>query len=224
MTSTNKKVRIIGVLFLLQITTAIVSYSVMLDPILYDLNFIQLLAANEVTVTVAMILDLICGLSVFGIAVLLFPILKKYNERIALWYVGLRLNELVTFVIGGVMLLTLLSLSKTYQEADSSSLDSMAILAKSLLRARGNTQDISLFIYCFGTLMFYYLLFQTKLIPRFISVWGLIGVVLLFVEITANIFKTSAGGMMIMMPLGLNEIFLGFWLIFKGFDEQRLDA
>jgi len=220
MKSNKKSIRIVGILFLVQMTTAILSYSVILEPILYKQDFIKFLSSNSFQVTIAMFLDLACGLSVFGIAILLFPILKKYNERIALWYVGLRLSELLTFVIGGILLLTLLSISLDYGQAEPSDVIHFKILAKYLLNARGNTQNISLLIYCFGTSMFYYLLFYTKLIPRFITVWGLISVALLFAEIISNIFNESLGGMMIMMPLGLNEIFLGIWLIVKGFNEQ----
>ena len=92
-------------------------------------------------------------------------------------------------------------------------------LARFLLKARGSTQDLSLIGYCVGTPLFYYLLFRSKLVPRFISVWGLVGVTLLFVEIASNIFGRSAGGMIIMLPLGLNEVFLGVWLMARGFNE-----
>lgn len=220
MTSAKITIRIVGILFLVQLTTAILSYSVILDPILYRDGFLTSLFENANLVRIAMLLDLVCGLSVFGIAILLYPILKKYNERIALWYVGLRLNELIAFVIAGILLLTLLSLGIAYQEADPSEVGHLKLLAKYLLKARGSTQNISLWIYCFGTSLFYFLLFRARLVPRFISVWGLVAVGLLFVEITANIFGRSAGGMIIMMPLGLNEIFLGLWLIVKGFNER----
>lgn len=213
-------VKTVGLLFLLQMTTAVISYSVILEPILNQEDYLLRLAEKANLVRLAMCLDLICGLSVFGIAVLLYPIFKTYNERIALWYAGLRLNELICFVISGMLLLTLLTMSLNLAGAGSSPSEAYSLLAQYLLHARGSTQNLSLFVYCFGTSMFYYLLFQTKLIPRFISIWGLLGVLLLFVEITANIFKTSVGGLLIMMPLGLNEVFLGIWLIVKGFDQN----
>ncbi len=218
MTSDKKIVRLVGILFLVQMIAAVLSYSVILDPILYgSQDFLTNLPVHSFWVTISVFLDLTCGLAVFGIAILLYPILKRHNERIALWYVGLRLSELFLFAISGVLLLTLLSMSLNFEGVDPNDESSYNILAKYLLNARGSTQDISLILYSFGTSMFYYLLYRAKLVPRFISIWGLIAVGLLFVEITSNIFRESLGGIIIMMPLGLNELFLGIWLIIKGF-------
>jgi uncharacterized protein DUF4386 len=218
MDSTKQKVQIVGMLFLLQMTLAVLSHSVILAPILYKTNFLNELSVNSTMVTMAMLFDLICGASVFAIAVLLFPILKQYSERVALWYVGLRLTELVGFIISGLFLMTLLKIGQEITNvpgAESSYLEPIAIY---LRNARGNIQNISLLIYCLGAWPFYGLLFYFKLLPRFISVWGFLGVTLLFIEMVSVIFGDSLGGIMIMMPLGLNEIFLGIWLIIKGFN------
>ena len=80
MTNPIKTARIVGVLFIVQMAAAVLSYSVILEPILYKANFLSELAANSTMVTMAMLFDLICGASVFAIAVLLFPILKQYSE------------------------------------------------------------------------------------------------------------------------------------------------
>jgi hypothetical protein len=218
MNSNQNAVRIVGVLFIVQMAAAVLSYSVILEPILYKADFLNELAANSTMVTMAMLFDLICGASVFAIAILLFPILKHFSERVALWYVGQRLTELVGFMVSGLLLLTLLKIGQdTANATEASHLEPIAIY---LRNARGNIQNISLLVYCLGAWPFYGLLYYSRLIPRFISVWGLLGVTLLFIEIMASVFGTSAGGMMIMMLLGLNEIFLGIWLIAKGFNPK----
>ncbi|MFZ1678413.1 MAG: DUF4386 domain-containing protein [Saprospiraceae bacterium] len=209
--------RIVGVLFLLQMITAVISHSVILAPILYGENFLVELSANSTKVKFAMLSDLICGASVFGIAVILFPILKKHSERIALWYVGLRLNEWVIATISGIFLLTLLAISKEHVQEGMPESSYLLTLGKYLLKARGATQNLGLIGFCLSASMFYYLLFTSRLVPRFISIWGLIGVLLLFTEILSSIFGHSLGGIIIMLPMGFNEIFLGFWLIAKGF-------
>lgn len=220
MNSNQTIVRIVGVLFIVQMAAAVLSYSVILEPILYRANFLSELAANSTMVTMAMLFDLICGASVFAIAILLFPILKHFSERVALWYVGLRLTELVGFMVSGLLLLTLLKIGQDLTNEPMAESSHMEAIAMYLRKARGNIQTISLLIYCIGAWSFYGLLFYSRLIPRFISLWGLLGVTLLFIEMLANVFGTSAGGMMIMMPLGLNEIFLGIWLIVKGFNSS----
>ena len=223
MKSTQNIVRIVGVLFIVQLTAAIISYSVILEPLLQQSSFLEQLASNSTNVIVAVLLDLVTGATVFAIAVLLYPILKDFSERVALWYAGQRLTELMGLMLSGVLVLTLLNIG---QDIDTSSTASSAShlesLAIYLRKARGSVQDINLLIYSLGAWSFYGLLFYAKLIPPFISAWGLIAVTLLFIEIMANVFGTSAGGMLIMMPLGLNEIFLGVWLIFKGFDQTKI--
>lgn len=218
--SNRKLIRIVGILFLVQMAAAVLSYSVILDPILYQSDFLGALAANSTKVIIAMLSDLACGAAVFAIAVLLYPILKRYSERIALWYVGQRLTELVCFMVSGFLLLTLLNIGQ--EIADTAGAESLheEHIALYFRSARGHVQDISLLVYCLGAWSFYGLLYHYQLVPRFISAWGFLGVTLLFIEILANVFGTSAGGMMIMMPLGLNEIFLGVWLIIKGLNKQ----
>lgn len=211
--------KLIGSLFIIQMVAAVFSYSVILEPILYSSNYLNDLATNSDMVILAMLLDLLCGAAVFGIAILFYPILKKASERIALWYVGQRLTEFVGFMVGGLILLTVLKIGTQIGSASLSEKEHLETVAYSLRNARGNIQDISLLIYCLGALSLYGLLFYIKLIPRFISVWGFVAVILLFIEILSNVYGTSIGGMMIMMPLGLNEVFLGIWLIAKGFNK-----
>lgn len=218
---TNKAVRIVGILFLVQMITAVISHSVILQPILYGQNLLVDVSANSTKVIWGMLLNLACGASVFAIAVILFPILKKHSEPMALWYVGLRLNEWVMTAIGGIFLLTIVSISSEFVQAGMPE-GSYLLLGKYLLKLRGFTQILLLLGFCLSASMFYSLLIKSRLIPLFISVWGLIGVVLLFTEILANIFGHSLGGIIIMLPMGLNEIFLGIWLIVKGFNQSAI--
>ncbi len=217
-------VKLVGILFIVQMAAAVYSHSVILGPILHKTNFLSELSANSTMTTLAMLFDILCGASVFAIAVLLFPILKKYSERVALWYVGQRLTELVGFMVSGLLLLTLLKIGQEIGNASETEAFHLESIAIYLRNARGNIQVISLLVYCLGAWSFYGLLFYSRLIPRFISVWGLIGVTLLFAEILSNIFGTSLGGLMIMMPLGLNELFLGIWLIVKGFHAVQNES
>ncbi len=60
------------------------------------------MAASETKVIIAMLLDLVTYISVFGISVILFPILKKYNERIAIWYVGSTLGGIIIMLPKGL--------------------------------------------------------------------------------------------------------------------------
>jgi hypothetical protein len=74
-----------------------------------------------------------------------------------------------------------------------------------------------------GALVFYYLLYQTKLVPRWLSVWGLIAVVLVLTWNLLETFGISLNvGIVFGLPIILNEIVLGIWLIGKGFDPSGI--
>jgi hypothetical protein len=203
--------------------TASVSHSVILVPLLAGDNFLAEVSANSNRVIAAMLLDLACGASVFGIGVILFPILKKYSEPISLWHLGLRLNEWVMLTISGVFLLTLVALSKEYAAGVLPERSYLQFLGNYILTARGYTKILMLFGFCLSASMFYYLLFTSRLLPRFISIWGMVGVLLLLAEVVSNIYGKTLGGIPLMLPMGLNEIFLGIWLIAKGFTLSKIN-
>lgn len=216
-------VKLVGVLFLLQMAAASVSHSAMLAPLLYGDNMLPDVAAHPHAVTVAMLLDILCGAAVFTISVILFPLFKKINESMAIWYVGLRLNEWLCTLVSGIFLLALLALAKEYVQTALPGKLALATTGTYLLKVRGYTKVLMLLVFCLNAPVFYYLLFRSKLVPRFISIWGMVGVILLFAEITSNIFGHTLGGILIMLPMGLNEIFLGLWLIIKGFNSQVIN-
>jgi uncharacterized membrane protein len=72
-----------------------------------------------------------------------------------------------------------------------------------------------------GALLFYTVLLQSRLVPRWLSIWGLIGAVLILAWNLSGTFGIEMSfGMILALPMILNEIFLGFWLIFKGFNAS----
>jgi len=116
---TNKKTAILaGVLFI----TATVAYSlavVLLDPILGDSDYLTNISANENTLIIGTFLVLIDAVAVAGIAIVIFPVLKKHNETLALGYVGARIGESLLFSVNVLTTLTLLTLSQEFVKAGS---------------------------------------------------------------------------------------------------------
>ena len=211
-------IKLAGVLLIFQLFTAIISYSVILEPILYSQNFLEEIVSNTTRVRIAAILDFVTTLAYFGFAIILYPILRRYSERIALWYAGIKLSEFVTLTLSGILLLTILSTGQMYVAAQPEEVSYLESFAKIIRSARVHTQNLNLLAYGFGTYLFYYLLFITRLVPRFISLWGFFAVTGMLSEIMLSLFDRSSGTLVYIlgMPLGLLEIFLGFWLIIKG--------
>ena len=83
-------VKIIGILFLAQIVTYMIGNQFLISPVIYSSDFLASASENTNKLLVGSLLEIICGIAVVTISVLLFPILKKHSERIAIWYVGLQ--------------------------------------------------------------------------------------------------------------------------------------
>ena len=221
--SSQHMIRLAGGLILIQLTAAIVSHSIIMEPILFGSNdFLKDIYINSTKVRIASILDFMVGAAWFGASVLFFPVLKKYHERIALWFVGIRLAEFVTLIIGGILILSLVYISKKFENANEVELSVLQSLGEVIRFARGSTQNLSLLTYSIGSGLFFYLMLRTKLIPPALSILGLIGIVGLLTEILMSIFgfSTASFAYIILMPMGISEILLGIWLIAKGFKTE----
>ena len=153
---------------------------------------------------IVMLLELISGVAVIAIAVIMFPILKPYNERLTVGYVVFKFIEGFLMIIAGIIFLS---------------------HSTSLLEVRDWIYVNHAYIFILGALIFYYLLYQSKLIPRFISVWGVIALILLLVGNLLEIMGLSPAMLIFLyLPIMLNEVFLAIWLIVKGFNEDAITS
>lgn len=155
--------------------------------------------------------------------ILMFPVLRKHAEAIALGYVGLRIVEAVIQVAGDAIPLALLAASRASLAGVG---EAAALQASSALwiAARGQlvgTLPGLFFGLC--ALLFYAILIQSRLMPGWLSVWGLIGALMILAWNLSGTFGIEMSfGMILALPMILNEIILGFWLIFKGFNAAAI--
>ncbi len=176
---------------------------------------------------IGVLFELINDAAVVGIAVMLFPILKKHSESIALGYVGFRIIEAVIIIVGAISLLLLLTLSQEFVIAGAPDASYFQTLGTLLLAARDWVFLLGPgIVFSLGALMFYYLLYQSKLIPRFLSVWGLIGAPLLLADAgLLGMFghsPFSTISIFLNLPIAVNEMVLAVWLIVKGFNSSAI--
>ena len=222
MKANRNTARIIGAFFLIAMVTSLVG-GIWLEDLIAPPDTLDNVAAQETQVALGVLLELINGLCVIGIAVMIFPILKKQDEALALGYVALRIMEAALIVAALCIPLALIPLSQDYMAADAAGAAALQGAGTSFLAARTVIAGQMLGIF-FGlaALVLFYLLYRARLVPRFISIWGLIAAASILVwnllEMLGLHFSDGVG-MVFALPIILNEIFLGFWLIVKGFDE-----
>jgi hypothetical protein len=152
-------------------------------------DYLVTISANEGQVIIGMLIELIWALVVVGIPVMLFPIFKKHNEATALGFFALRFIEAISTVIHGLILLTLLTLSQEFVKAGAPDASYYQTAGTLLLAARDWAFLIgSGFVWSLSAVLLNYLLYQSKLVPRWLSVWGLAGAILSFANYSPQFF------------------------------------
>jgi hypothetical protein len=142
-------------------------------------DYLNQLAGHSNQTILAALLEFIWAAAGAGIAIGLYPLLKKYNAALALGSVGFRVVEAVFVLIGTLGLLSLLTLSQEFMAAGAPAAASFQTLGMLLLALRDwQLHVISGIAFALGALMYYAILYRSKLIPRWLSGWGVLGVVL----------------------------------------------
>ena len=226
MNTHRKTAIIVGVLFLTAMVTSLLGGG-LVESIIAAPDYLIAVSENETQVIIGVLLELINGIAVVGIGVLMFPILKQHNETIALGYLGFRIIESVFCSVIIISPLSLITLSQEYLKAGASDASYFQTLGTLSIAERANVVGLLIpAFFSLGALLFYYLLYQSKLIPRFISVWGLIGVALILtlnLLLTSNLLEVGIStGLIFALPIMTNEIFLAIWLIVKGFNSSAI--
>jgi hypothetical protein len=205
---------LVGALFLVATATFLVS-SALITPILDGPAYLAAVGKSSTLVIAAALLALIDGLAVVGIAAALYPILSVRHPALAVAYAGMRIAELAIIAAYVLSPLLLVSLSRSEAAADS------AMTAAVLLALRYWTLMLVYLFNGVAGLMLGYVLLRTRLVPRPLSVLGLVGYATLFVAAVLDalgVINTSAGaGMVALVPGGLFELVLPIWLFVRGF-------
>jgi MFS family permease len=223
MDSTRRTATMVGALFLTAMGASVLGGS-MVDSVLDSSDSLAAVDGSSTKVIVGVLLELANCAAVVGIAVLLFPILRRHSQAMAFAYVSFRVIEAALLAVAAVIPLALVELGQTYPAAA----DSVGGLGTALQVVREQLFGLGFVtFFCLGAFLLYSMLFATRLTPRFIAVWGLVGVVAVFAW---NVLETFGGGegtgatVILALPIITNEIFLGTWLIARGFNKEPVAA
>ena len=223
MNTNRKTARIVGVLFILGF--AGIPSAVFTGPILGAPDFLNNISANENRVITGALFGLIMAVACANIAIWLYPVLKKHNEALALGAVGFRIIEAVLFFVSAIGLLSLLKLSQEYVKAGAPNASHFQTLGTLLLTVRDSANNLGFMAFTLGALMYYYIFYRSKLIPRWLSGWGFIAAALSLSQALTVLFGEepfSTISVLLNFPILVNEIVLAVWLIVKGFDPTAI--
>jgi len=216
----------VGVIFIIATVLNVLGNTKFLTPILDAPDFLIKISANENQVIIGGLLVLFSAFASAGIAFGLYPVLRKHNGALALGSVGLRVMEGMLYIVGVVSLLALLTLSQGYAKAGASNASSFQISGTLLLAVKDWAGQLGVIAFTLGALMYYSVFFQSKLIPRWLSGWGFLGVALslaaALLVIFGQIIPFSTVFILLQLPIGLQEMVLAVWLIVKGFNPSAI--
>jgi hypothetical protein len=208
----------VGVLFVIASVTAIIGGSLIL-PIEDGL---QAAAAAEAEVAAGVILEFVLVLSVVGIAVLLYPVLRPHGEGLALGYVAARILEAVLLLAAAMSARVVLALAVVEGTANAEAQAGLALAIREWTYLTG-----SLLFFGVSAVILYSLLYRGRLVPAWLSLWGLVGGILIAalgaVEVGGLAVPGEVHGLLV-APIGLNEMVLAIWLIVRGFDPRGVRA
>ena len=223
MDSNRKTAIIVGVLFIIATVAGILTLSA--EAIIDAPDYLINVSANGNQIIIGALLILIMGVAIAPIPVMLFPILKKHNEALALGYVVFMLLEVVNYFVAMLSWLLLLTLSLEYVKAVAPDVSYFQTFG-TLLLATGNWNSVIMtIVFSLSVLILNYILYKSKLIPRWLSGWGLIGGTLFLVSGFLPLFGYGARStiyILLNVPGGVYEMVFAVWLIAKGFNSSAI--
>jgi hypothetical protein len=225
MNANKRAARIVGVLFITATVAGLLG-GVILGPILEAPDYLAKVSANENQVLIGALLLFIMGAAGASIAIPMYPILKKHNVSMALGSVGFRIIEGTLFMVGVIWLLLLVILSQEFVQAGAPDASYFQTSGELLVEGMNFSLLIGGLAFSLAALMYYFLFYQSKLIPRWLSVWGLIGVTLGLAAYLNQFFLASASASSGIdighLPIFLQEMVFAVWLIVKGFNSSAI--
>ncbi len=224
MDSTRKTAVVAGVVFIIAAVTGLLGSSFV--PVLSGTDYLTRVSENASQVAAGALLSLIAALASAGIAIALYPVLKKTGEGLALGSVVFRALEAVMYMVGPVSLLSMRTLGQRFTAAGAADRASLQAIGDSLVSVRDHAGLLGVFAFCLSAFIYYYLFYGSRLIPRWLSGFGIAAIILMATACVLSLLSDSpiTSYVALAAPIGLQEMVLAVWLIVKGFNASARAA
>jgi len=224
MSRTRKATIIAGILYLIGTIAGVLSVSQAID----SPEFLLRAFSSKNQVTSGALFQFLMTICYAGFAISLYPIIRKHSERLAIGFLGFRLIAAVLNILGVVIMLLILALSQEVVNVLTPDLAYYKTLGMLLKNGRDLINHVVMILtYILAGVMLYSIFYKTKLIPRWLSIWGFIGIsstLLATMLVLFGIINIITPAYIILsMPFALQELVLAIWLITKGFNSSVLD-
>jgi hypothetical protein len=210
--------RIVGVLYLAGMVVGIAG-NLFIQSILGAPDQLSTIAVNSTLLAMGAVLWLctVAGDAAHGI--LMFPVLKPHSERAAVGYLGARIIDATFIAVMALLILVQIPLGIEYLNAGSSDASYLHPLSAVLTQANLYAYEFAMITVGVAGFILSFMFYQTQLVPRFLAVWGLIGYAVLLLGSVLQVLGLNLNSIHA-IPGGLWELFIGVWLIAKGFSTS----
>jgi hypothetical protein len=214
----NKSARLAGVLFILATASGVVAAAIRL-PIEEAPDWLMQFNTHSESITLSAFLIIMMAFACTGVGLALFPILKNYSEDFALAVAGFRLLESGSQIIIAASTMGILALSKSTELSISPA--DIEVVASSFKAASGWLGDGPMLLaWSTAAVLYYAVFYRYKLVPHWLSGWGLAGISLTVIFSLMNTlgFQSEINWLPFVfnLPIAIQELVFAAWLIFKG--------
>ncbi len=215
---------ITGVIFIIATVASLVATT--LTPVQTGTDYLTQFSAHTNQVAVGALLYLVSFFASAGIAIAMYPVMKRSNAGLALGSVVFRAIEATFYMVGLVCLLSLPALGQQFTTAGAADRASLQVIGDSLVSVHDYAALVGVFAFCLGAFMYYYLFFQSRLIPRWLAGFGIVAIILMMVACVLALFSGNliTSYIPLAFPIFLQEMVLAVWLIVKGFNPSAVSA
>jgi len=217
MNSINNTSKILGVAFLLQFVTSLISGTILRQSLIVPGNISESMiniANNALLMRANILVDVLTALGIIFLGAILFITLRKQNEKIAIVALGFYILEAALLAASRIAALSLLRISQEYATTGHPVfLQTIGNLALESMDFVGIT--LHMLVFCFGGILFYYLLDKSRIVPRALSLWGLITVFPMLIATLSAILGYELP-FFLYFPYVPFELVIGVWILVKG--------
>src|SRR6266498_2579149 len=211
----RKTATVVGAVYLAGFVVGIVG-NIMIKSILDAPNHLSIISASSMTVAIGAILWLLAVIGDAGHGVLMFPVLKQHSERMAIGYIAFRIVDAIFIAVMVLFMLIQIPLGSEYLKTATADASSLQALSAVSAQASQYAYEIGMSALGVSGLILCYTLYKAKLVPGWLAIWGLVGYATILFGMVSAIMGSGLGDLS-SIPGGLWEVFMGVWLIVKGF-------
>lgn len=209
--------KVVGVIYLAGFVVGI-GGNVLIQSVISAPNHLATLSAQSMLLAFGAILWLLAVAGDAAHGVLMFPVLKPHSERMAIGYLAARIVDAVFIAIMVLFLLLQIPLAGEYLKVAALNAVYLQALSAVSIQVSQYAYQIGMSTLGVSGLMLCYTLYKAKLVPSWLAIWGIVGYATILVGMVSAMMGSGLGDLS-SLPGGLWEIFIGVWLIVKGFNS-----